>query len=60
MLAGGQRHKSIYMYKHPYGGFKQEMINYGFGKSLLSSDWVLGKYMHTVSQNTEFVNTIYI
>jgi hypothetical protein len=58
MLAGGQSHKSVYMYKHPYGGFVQEMI--GFGKSLLLSDWVLGKYMHTVSQNTEFVNKIYI
>jgi hypothetical protein len=59
MLAGGQCHQTIYTYKYAYGCFKQEMINDGFGKSLLLSDWFLRKYMHTASQNTEFVNKIY-
>jgi hypothetical protein len=59
MLAGGQRHKTIYTYKYSYGGFRQKIINDGFGISLLLSDWFLGKYMHTLSQNTGFVNQVY-
>jgi len=31
------------------------MIYDGFGKSLLLSNWFLGKYKHTMSQNTELL-----